>query len=139
MLYILSVIIHAVNHKFYEHFVLSFSNSFIISWGNFKTSKAAFQRLKLEKSVQKIYSKFTGEHPWQSVIAIKLFATLLKSHFDMEITFRHSKLLTIFAKSSILNVWKGSEHATVTQPREKWTKMLVEKLRNSITKICILK
>ena len=37
----------------------------------------------LEKGVLKICSKFTGEHPCQSAISIKLQTTLLKSHFDM--------------------------------------------------------
>ena len=37
----------------------------------------------LVKGVLKICSKFTGEHPCQSVISIKLVATLLKSHFSM--------------------------------------------------------
>ena len=39
----------------------------------------------LGKDVLKIYSKFTGEHPYRSLVSVKLlhFATLLKSHFDM--------------------------------------------------------
>ena len=35
----------------------------------------------LEKGVLKICRKFTEEHPYRSVISIKLFAALLKSHF----------------------------------------------------------
>ena len=37
----------------------------------------------LGKSILKICIKFTGEHPCQSVILIKLLATLLKSHLGM--------------------------------------------------------
>ena len=37
----------------------------------------------LEKGVLKICRKFTGEHPCQSAISIKLQATLLKLHFSM--------------------------------------------------------
>ena len=48
----------------------------------------------LKKSVMKIYSKFTGEHPCQSVISIKLLCNFI------EITFRHAcspvNLLRIF-------------------------------------------
>ena len=39
----------------------------------------------LGTDVLKIYSKFTGEYPYRSLVSVKLlrFATLLKSHFDM--------------------------------------------------------
>ena len=39
----------------------------------------------IRKDVLKICSKFTGEHPCQSAIPIKLFATLLESHFGMSV------------------------------------------------------
>ena len=50
-----------------------------------------FLEVFLDKGVQKICSKFTGEHPCRSPVS---FATLLKSHFGMgcnfvEITLRH--------------------------------------------------
>ena len=40
--------------------------------------EAAIQRCSLEKTFQKICSKFTGEHAYGSC-----FVTLLKSHFGM--------------------------------------------------------
>ena len=43
----------------------------------------------LGKGVLKIYSKFTGEQPRQSVISIKL-ATLLKSQFGISYTIKNS-------------------------------------------------
>ena len=39
----------------------------------------------LGKRVLKICRKFTGEHPRQSAISIKLHVTLLKLHFDMSV------------------------------------------------------
>ena len=50
------------------------SQSFIITYKN--STPDVF----LEKSVLKICSKFTGEHPYRSC-----FATLLKSHFGMDV------------------------------------------------------
>ena len=37
----------------------------------------------LGKGILRIYTKFTEEHPCRSVILIKLFTSLLKSHFGM--------------------------------------------------------
>ena len=51
----------------------------LVSWCFLKQ----LSRGVLGKDVLKQCSKFTGEHPCQSVIPIKLLATLLKSHFDM--------------------------------------------------------
>ena len=44
--------------------------------------RSSHPEVLLGKGVLKICSKFTREHPCQSVISIK-FASLLKSHFDM--------------------------------------------------------
>ena len=59
----------------------------------------------LRKGVLKIWSKFTGEHQWQSVISIKL-----QSHF-IEIEFRHGcfpvNLLHIFRTPFLNNTSEG--------------------------------
>ena len=62
-------------------------------------------RVVARKRCSKICSKFTGEHPWQSVISIKL-------HYNfLEITLRHGcspvNLLHIFRKSFSRNTSEG--------------------------------
>ena len=56
-------------------------NMFVTGW--FIFSEAAPSEVFLGKSILKIWSKFTGEHPCRSVISIKL-----QSNF-IEITLRH--------------------------------------------------
>ena len=55
-----------------------------IEWFGWHRQKQ-LSRGVLEKDVLKICSKFTGEHPYQSVISINCFATLLKWHFGMDV------------------------------------------------------
>ena len=60
-------------------------------------------RLFLEKGVLKICSKFTGDHPCQSVISIKLLlAILLKSHFESHFWNGCSPICCIFSERLFL-------------------------------------
>ena len=65
------------------------------------TSRSSHQEVFLEKSVLKICSKFTGEHPCQIVISIKLLRNFI------EITLQHGcspvNLLHIFRTAFIKN------------------------------------
>ena len=42
------------------------------------SSRSCHHEVFLEKSVLKISNKFTGEHPWQGVISIKLFCNFIE-------------------------------------------------------------
>ena len=48
-------------------------------------TEAALQ-VFLGKGVLKICNKFKGEHSCRKAISLKLYATLLKSHFSMDVT-----------------------------------------------------
>ena len=54
-----------------------------VNWVYHGTDRSSLPEVFIGKVVLKICSKFTGDHPCRSVISIKLFATLLKSHFGM--------------------------------------------------------
>ena len=47
------------------------------------SSRSSRSEVFLGKAVLRICSKFTGEHPWRSVIFNKTATSLSKSHFDM--------------------------------------------------------
>ena len=51
----------------------------VLETANFRSSQP---EVFLGNGVLIIESKFTGEHPWQNVLSIKLLATLLKSRFN---------------------------------------------------------
>ena len=55
------------------------------------------KKLIVGKDVLKICSKFKGEHPCQSAIPIKLFATLLESHFGMGVPRQICYIYNIFS------------------------------------------
>ena len=56
-----------------------------VCWVFKQTSRISYLEVFLGKALLKICSKFTGEHPCQSVISIKLQAALLKPHFGMDV------------------------------------------------------
>ena len=84
--------------------IINFRNN-LIAWNTFKTisiiCRSSHQEIFLVKGVLKICSKFTGEHPCQSVILIKLLCNFI------EITVRHGcfpvNLLQIFRTSFLKN------------------------------------
>ena len=51
----------------------------VLETANFRSSQP---EVFLGNGVLIIGSKFTGEHPWQNVLSIKLLASLLKSRFN---------------------------------------------------------
>ena len=78
-------------------------------------SRTSFRRscskVFLVKDVLKVCSKLTGEHPYQSVISIKLQSNLLKSHFGMGVLLQ---ICCIFSEHLVLRTplngcfWKKS-------------------------------
>ena len=71
------------------------------SWQS-RISRSSHPEVYLEKGVLKICSKFTGEHPWRSMISIKLLGNFI------EITLRHGyssvNLLHIFRTPFTKNI-----------------------------------
>ena len=69
---------------------------------SFPVCRSSHQEVFLGKGVLNICNKFTGEHPRESAISIKLLATLLKPHFGQGVLMW---ICCIFSEHLFLRKW----------------------------------